>query len=102
MSRTVPSEQELRAAAAELGIADADGNYPRDKRAQLAAAVQSARTEVRETRAAHVERAQFVAEVALLEKQLLEAGVKEQTTAGVVAAMSAALWRGTRKETAQK
>ncbi|WP_213452894.1 hypothetical protein [Rhizomonospora bruguierae] len=34
---TLPTEDEIRAVAAELGLVDERGDYPRDKRTQLAA-----------------------------------------------------------------
>ncbi|WP_406234927.1 hypothetical protein [Nocardia sp. NBC_01009] len=39
----LPTEDEIRAAAAELGLADEHGNYRQRDRARLAAAVQAAR-----------------------------------------------------------
>ncbi|WP_378735405.1 hypothetical protein [Nocardia brasiliensis] len=46
MSRsTVPTEDELRAAAKELGIANADGSYDRSLRNRLARAVQLTKQE---------------------------------------------------------
>lgn len=34
---SLPTEDEIRAVAAELGLVDEHGNYPREKRTQLAA-----------------------------------------------------------------
>lgn len=45
MPLPLPTEDEIRAAAAELGIADEHGNYPRWQRNRLARIVQLAREE---------------------------------------------------------
>lgn len=101
MAPKAPTEAEIQAAAEQLGLVDEHGRYDRAKRGHLAKAVMIARAERKSAAKANTKRSRFVAEVAALESELITAGVTPQTTAGVVAAMSAALWRGVREETAQ-
>lgn len=93
MAASLPSETQIRAAAVELGLADANGNYPRDKRAQIAAAVQLVKEEAAVQAAVDVDLNVFAQQVALTERRLLEAGVTAQTTTGVVAAIAVVLRR---------
>lgn len=98
MANPIPSEAEIRAAAMELGLADADGNYDRANRSRIAQAIVIANDEKAASKTATTDRQLFVQEVAALERDLLHAAVGIETTSRVVAAMSAALWRGVREE----
>lgn len=51
MVQRLPTEAEIRAAAKELGLADAQGNYPQRDRARIVAAIRSAEAELAEAAA---------------------------------------------------
>ncbi|QIS00991.1 hypothetical protein F5X71_00395 [Nocardia brasiliensis] len=70
----VPTEPELRKAAAELGLADENGNYDRSLRSRLAAAVQLAKREQEE--AADPAAQSTARQLAHFQADLIAAGVR--------------------------
>ncbi|MBF6135876.1 hypothetical protein IU501_23065 [Nocardia otitidiscaviarum] len=102
MPLPLPTEDEIRRAARELGIADEHGNYPRSQRNRLARIVQLAREQ--ETDSADPHTGTTAQVLGRLAGELHAAGITPESTSAVLA--EAARWlldsRGLQLETREE
>lgn len=102
----IPGDDEIQAAAERLtregvkDLLDENGRVRSDKRAQVARTVQIAVTEVRREQTATTDAQAFAARIHQLEQALDEQGCRYETTARVVGAIAAPLWRELKETTA--
>jgi hypothetical protein len=102
----IPDAAEIQAAAQRLtaegvpDLLDGNGIVRPDKRAQVAKVVQRAATETRQAELVATNATTFAARIREIEKELDAAGVRYETTARVVGAIAAPLWRELKENTA--
>ena len=102
----MPNDTEILAAALQLtregvpDLLDADGQVRHDKRAQVAKAIQMAGTETRLDQVAATNAKKFAARVRQLQDALHEEGVIGESSARVLGAVAAPLWRELKEKTA--
>ncbi|UAJ16192.1 hypothetical protein SEA_MALIBO_15 [Gordonia phage Malibo] len=102
----IPSDDEIQSAAERLtregvkGLLADDGRVRHEKRAQVARATQIAATETRIERTVTTNASSFAARIHQLEQALDEQGCRYETTARVLGAVAAPLWRDMKETTA--
>ncbi len=102
----LPNDAEIQSAAERLtregvpDLFDANGQVRHDKRAQVAKAIQMAGTETRLDQVAATNAKKFAARVRQLQDALHEEGVIGESSARVLGAVAAPLWRELKEKTA--
>ena len=102
----LPSDAEIHSAAERLtregvrDLFDDNGQVRHDKRAQVAKAVQMVGNETRLEQVAATDAKKFAARVRQLQDALHEQGVTEESSARVLGAVAAPLWRELKEKTA--
>lgn len=105
MART-PTDDEIHAAALQLAesgvpdLFDEQGRVRREKRGQVAKSLHMAATETRQAQQVTTNAATFAARVKEIESALDTEGVRYDTTARVLGAIAAPLWRELKENTA--
>lgn len=100
MSNGLPTDSEIHAAAEQLGVLDENGEVPVNKRAQVAKALTLAAKETRQQASAATDSAAFAQRIRQVQDALQHEGVSGDSSARVLGAIAAPLWREVKEKTA--
>lgn len=97
---TIPTDAEIHAAAEQLGVLDENGDVPAHKRAQVAKALTLAAKESRQQVSAATDCEAFAQRIRQVQDALQHEGVSGDSSARVLGAIAAPLWREMKEKTA--